>query len=226
MIGAELNRAPLTATSITTSAALIGGGLRLSPFVVETAPSTWRGTVTFDLKTLMLDAQRIADGPRGAARMDGRSAGDRAWHGRASRASRRAKSTSSPFRNGLAAIVLKRELEKIEAFEKAAAERQRQFQAKQEAERLKAKAAADEAARQARIKEEAEKARREAERLQAEQQKTAGPGSRRAPSPFVMPPLTPPVELTPPPAIQVSAGRLISVCRRLTTKTRIADERF
>ena len=80
-----------------------------------------------------------------------------------------------PFRNGLAAIVLKRELEKIEAFEKAAAERQRQFEAKQEAERQKAKAAADEAARQARLKEEAEKSRREAERLQAEQQKTPDP---------------------------------------------------
>jgi septal ring factor EnvC (AmiA/AmiB activator) len=110
-----------------------------------------------------------------------------------------------PFRNGLAAIVLKRELEKIEAFEKAEAERQRQLQAKQEAERLKAKAAADEAARQARVKEEADQARRDAERLQSEQQKQQSPEAP-SPSPFVMPPMTPPVELTPPPPIQGRPG--------------------
>jgi hypothetical protein len=68
---------------------------------------------------------------------------------------------------------------------------------------LKAKAAADEAARQARVKEEADQARREAERLQSEQQKPQAPQET---TPFVMPPLTPPIELTPPPAIQVRPG--------------------
>lgn len=204
VIAAELNRAPLTASSITTSAALIGGGLRLSPFVVETGPSTWRGTVTFDLKTLMLDARGSLAARAAPPEWTGAPpAIGLAWKSAGAAPSR--EIDVSPFRNGLAAIVLKRELEKIEAFEKAAAERQRQFQARQEAERLKAKAAADEAARQARIKEEAEQARREAERLQAEQQKQQAPETQ-APSPFVMPPLTPPVELTPPPAIQVRPG--------------------
>ena len=204
VITAELNRAPLTASSIATSAALISGGLRFSPFVVETSPSTWRGTVTFDLKTLMLDARGTLSARAAPPEWQGASpAIGLAWKSAAGVPSR--EIDVGPFRNGLAAIVLKRELEKIEAFEKAEAERQRQLQAKQEADRLKAKAAADEAARQARIKEEADQARRDAERLQSEQQKQQAPEAPN-PSPFVMPPLTPPVELTPPPAIQVRPG--------------------
>ena len=175
VIAAELNRAPLTASSIATSAALISGGLRLSPFVVETSPSTWRGTVTFDLKTLMLDARGTLSARAAPPEWTGRSARQSGWHGTAPRAVPSREIDVGPFRNGLAAIVSKRELEKIEAFEKAEAERQRQLQAKQEADRLKAKAAADEAARQARIKEEADQARRDAERLQSEQQKQQAP---------------------------------------------------
>ena len=144
--------------------------------MVETSPSTWRGTVTFDLKTLMLDARGYPQRTRSPPGLAGASpAIGLAWKSAAGVRSR--EIDVGPFRNGLAAIVLKRELEKIEAFEKAEAERQRQLQAKQEAERLKAKAAADEAARQARIKEEADQARRDAERLQSEQQKHADAGS-------------------------------------------------
>ncbi|NNC01100.1 AsmA protein, partial [Corallococcus exiguus] len=114
---------------------------------------------------------------------------------------------ASPFRNGVAAIVLRRELEKIEAFEKAAAERQRQLQA-QEAERQRLKAA-EEAAKQAKLKEEADRARIEAERLQKEQQRQPA-GDAQPPaenvSPFTMPMMTPPVELKPPPSVRGNSG--------------------
>ncbi|WP_210484930.1 AsmA family protein [Microvirga antarctica] len=211
VIGAELNRAPLAASAVTTSAALIGGGIRLSPFVVEGGPATWRGTVTFDLRSLMLDARgaltAVTSPPEWTGAAPSIGLGWRSVDGIPFR-----DIDVGPFRNGLAAIVLKRELEKIEAFERQAAERQRQMEARQEAERQKAKAAADELARQARIREEAEQARREAERIQAEQ-KNAPPVSSppltaepQAISPFVMPPMTPPIELTPPPAIQVRPG--------------------
>lgn len=204
VISAELNRAPLTATNISTSAALIGGGLRLSPFVVEAAASTWRGTVAFDLKSLSLDARGSLTARAAPLEWTGAPpAIGLAWKSVAGVPSR--EIDVGPFRNGLAAIVLKRELEKIEAFEKAAAERQRQLQAKQEADRLKAKAAAEEAARQARMKEEAERARREAERLQSEQQKQPTPEPQSS-VPLEMPPLTPTIELTPPPEIQVRPG--------------------
>ena len=205
VIGAELNRAPLTASAITTSAALIGGGLRLSPFIVESSAASWRGTVTFDLKALALDARGSLTARAAPPEWTGAlpSIG-LVWKTVAGVPSR--EIDVGPFRNGLAAIVLKRELEKIEAFEKAAAERQRQLQAKQEAERLKAKAAAEEAARQAKMKEDADQARREAERLQNEQQNQPPTPEPQTPPPFTMPPLTPPIELTPPPATQLRPG--------------------
>jgi flagellar biosynthesis GTPase FlhF len=209
VIGAELNRAALTVPQVTTSAALIAGALRLSPVVVDGGASTWRGTVTFDLKSLVLDA-------RGA--MTARAAPPE-WTGALPSVGLTWTSVAGtpfreidvgPFRNGLAAIVLKRELEKIEAFERAAAERQRQLQARQEAERQKARAAAEEAERQARAKEEADKARREAERVQAEQRnRVQSPPEPQAPplpsGRFEMEP-TPPIELTPPPALQLRPG--------------------
>jgi hypothetical protein len=113
---------------------------------------------------------------------------------------------AGPLRNGLAAIVLKRELEKIEAFEKAAAERQRQIQLQQEAERRRARAAAEEAARQAKLREEAEKARIDAEQLQSRQQNQTEEGEPPGqPEPFAMPPPTPQIEFRPP-AVQGGPG--------------------
>jgi uncharacterized protein involved in outer membrane biogenesis len=202
LLGIELGRGPLAAAAVTTSAALVGGSLRLSPFVVESGPAAWQGAVGFDLKTLALDT-------RGA--LTARTAPPE-WTGappsiglnwRGSLAAPVREVDAGPVRNGLAAIVLRRELEKIEAFEKAAAERQRQIEAQREAERQRARAAAEEAARQARRREEAERARIEAERLQSQQQ---SPAVQSQPVPFTMPPLAPPVELNPPPGVRGSPG--------------------
>ncbi|WP_052954595.1 AsmA family protein [Microvirga vignae] len=198
IINAELGRAALTAQTVKTSAALVGGSLRLSPFVIESGPSTWQGGVTFDLNTLELDARGSLVSRTSPAGWTGAppSIGLN-WRGPIAAPVRQVD--AAPFRNGLAAIVLKRELEKIEAFERAAAERQRQIQAQQEAERQRARAVAEEAARQLRAQAEAERARREAERLQSEQQRQ--PDEEAAPSQTSAPPLNPPVELGAPPRI-------------------------
>lgn len=198
IIGTELGKAPLAASTVSTSAALVGGLLRLSPFVVEGGPSTWQGSVAYDLKTLELDARgslvakTSPQGWAGAPPSLGLN-----WRG--SLAAPVREVDAGPFRNGLAAIVLKRELEKIEAFERAAAERQRQIQAQQEAERQRARAAAEEAARQARAQAEADRARREAERLQSEQQRTPD-DTEEAPAPNTVPPATAPFNMAPPSA--------------------------
>lgn len=203
LLGSELGRGPLTAQAVTTSAALVGGSLRLSPFVVEGGPAVWQGAVSYDLKTLALDTRGSLTARKSPPEWTGAppSIGLN-WRG--SLAAPVREVDAGPLRNGLAAIVLRRELEKIEAFEKAAAERQRQIQAQQEAERQRVRAAAEEAARQARQREEAERARIEAERLQSQQQQNPSPEAQ--PAPFSMPPLTPPVELRPPPTVQGTPG--------------------
>ncbi|QFU16010.1 AsmA family protein [Microvirga thermotolerans] len=208
VLGMELARAALAAPTVSTSAALVSGSLRLSPFVVQNAAASWQGAVTYDLKSLALEARgtlaakAAPQGWVGAPPSVGL-----AWRG--SLAAPVREIDAGPFRNGLAAIVLKRELEKIEAFEKAQAERQRQIQAQQEAER-RAKAAAEEAARQAKAREEADRARIEAERIQSQQRNDPNaalpPPDGPTAAPFTMPPLTPPLEIAPPPAINVRPG--------------------
>ncbi|NBJ11937.1 AsmA family protein [Microvirga arsenatis] len=199
IVGMELGRAPLSAASVRTSAALVGGILRLSPFVVEGGQAVWQGGVTYDLKTLQLDARGAltakASPPEwvGAPPSIGLN-----WQGSLTAPVRQID--AGPFRNGLAAIVLKRELEKIEAFERAAAERQRQIDAQREAERQRARAAEEEALRQARARAEAERARREAERLQSQQQSQPQDESGTTPA-TSLPPLNPPVEVAPPPSV-------------------------
>lgn len=194
VLGAELGRGPLTAPSVTTSAAVVGGLLRLSPFTVDAGPAVWQGSVAYDLKTLALDARGFLTAKAAPAEWVGAPPSLGLTWSRSMSAPAR-EIDAGPFRNGVAAIVVKRELEKIEAFEKAASERQRQFEAQQEAERQRARAAAEEAARQSRQRAEAERARFEAERLQSQQQRQ--PAEERAPPPA----LSPVQEIRPPPAI-------------------------
>lgn len=189
ILGGELNRAPLMATAVTTTAAVVGGALRLSPFVVENGPSTWQGSVTYDLKNLTFETRGALTAKASPAAWSGAppSIGLN-WRGSLNAPTREVD--ASPFRNGLAAIVLKRELEKIEAFEKAAAERQRQL----EAERQRKAAAAEEAARL------------QAQRQASEPEESTAPTPAPATSPFALPPLTPAIELKPPPSIQGRPG--------------------
>lgn len=199
ILGMELGRAPLNTNLVRTSAALVSGVLRLSPFVAESGPAVWQGGITYDLKNLQLDARGALTAKAAPAEWVGAppSIGLN-WQGSLTAPVRQID--AGPFRNGLAAIVLKRELEKIEAFERAAAERQRQIDAQREAERQRAKAAEEEALRQARARAEAERVRREAERLQSEQRRQPEE-PEPAPSQTSLPPLNPPVEVAPPPSV-------------------------
>jgi hypothetical protein len=195
ILAMELGRAPLTASSVTTSAAVVGGLLRLSPFTVDGGAAAWQGAVAYDLKTLALDARGFLTAKTSPAGWSGAPPSMGLNWSRSLTAPAR-EIDAGPFRNGVAAIVVRRELEKIEAFERAAAERQRQIEAQQEAERQRLRAAAEEAARQARQRLEAERARLDAERLQSQQQRQ--PRDDREAQP---PPLSPLREIAPPPAI-------------------------
>ncbi len=199
IFGMELGRAPLNTGLVRTSAALVSGVLRLSPFVAESGPAVWQGGITYDLKNLQLDARGAFTAKTAPAEWVGAPPSiGLSWQGSLTAPVRQID--AGPFRNGLAAIVLKRELEKIEAFERAAAERQRQVEAQREAERQRARAAEEEALRQARARAEAERVRREAERLQSEQRRQPEE-AEPTPSQTSLPPLTPPVEVAPPPSV-------------------------
>jgi uncharacterized protein involved in outer membrane biogenesis len=166
----ELSKGPLRAATVASQATIVAGALRLSPFAADAGAATWQGVVSFDARNLGLEA-------RGTMTAKGNVRG---WTGTAPfigvnwrgplRALMREVDTG-PLTNGLAGIVLQRELEKIEAFEVEGNERQRrsnrrEMDRQREVDRL----AAEEAARQARIREEQERARLEAEQRRAQEE--------------------------------------------------------
>jgi hypothetical protein len=175
----ELNRAPLRSLPVTAQATMVGGSFRLSPFLADGGAGLWQGAVAFDAKTLSLDARGTLTargnvrGWTGASPFIGVN-----WRG-PFRAPLREIDTG-PLTNGVAAIVLQRELEKIEAFEVEGNERQRRNnRLEMDRQRERDRIAAEEAARQARLREEAERraaeerARVEAERRAAEERRLA-----------------------------------------------------
>jgi hypothetical protein len=216
VVSEELARGPLTAASAAAPIALVGGSVRMSPLALEAGPAVWQGTLVFDLRSLVLDA-------RGSLVAKASPPG---WTGappalglvyRGPLASPVREVDTGSLSNGLAAIVLQRELERIESFEAEANERLRRqqfrdFQRQRERDRL----AAEEAARQARLREEqerlqAERVRVEAERLQSEQRARADAERRAAgeplsPSPSALPVLPPPIDIRPPPQVQTRPG--------------------
>jgi hypothetical protein len=183
-------------------ATLVSGGLRISPLVADAGAATWQGSAAIDFRTLTLDV-------RGAF---GATAPPRTWSGPAPYLTlgwagpigRAARTLDvGPLSNGLASVVLTRELERIEVFELDAAERGR-LRSRVEMDRAR-RAAAEEAARLARQREDAERQRLEAERqrLEAERARAEaeqimsggrpaeGPGSR-------FPTFAPPLDIRPP----------------------------
>ena len=127
VIARRLNRAPLTASSIATSAALISEGLAILAVRRRRARPYGGAPVTFDLKSLMLDARGSLTARAAPPEWQGASPGNRARVEKRRGCPARATSTSVRSATVLRRSCSKRELEKIEAFEKAAAERQRQF---------------------------------------------------------------------------------------------------
>jgi flagellar biosynthesis GTPase FlhF len=196
--------------------------LRLSPVAIDGGPAAWQGAITYDLKTLALDARgtltakAAPEGWTGALPSVGL-----AWRGPLANPAR--EIDAAPLANGLAAIVLQRELDKIEAIEAEQAERQRRAQQQAlQRQRDRERQIAEEAARQARLREEQERARAEAERVRAEaeklqaEQRSRAETERRAAqeadrrtlqdiqmTPSSLPALPPPIDIRPAPQIGV-----------------------
>jgi uncharacterized protein involved in outer membrane biogenesis len=218
----ELARAPLAAPAIAAPVTLVGGSLRLSPVAVDGGPAVWQGAITYDLKTLTLDARGTLTAKAAPQGWTGALPGvGLAWRGPLANPAR--EIDAAPLANGLAAIVLQRELDKIEAIEAEQAERQRRAQQQAlQRQRDRERQIAEEAARQARLREEQERARAEAERVRAEaeklqaEQRSRAETERRAAqeadrrtlqdiqmTPSSLPALPPPIDIRPAPQIGV-----------------------
>jgi hypothetical protein len=214
----ELGRGPLRANEVAAPATLVGGTLRLGPIVASAPEGAWQGGASLDFRTLSLEARGLLGGKSSPKGWTGNPPYiGLVWRG----------PVSSPAReldvggliNGLAAVVLQRELEKIEAFEVDIAERARlnqrrdmeraREQAKREAEEaarraeeaarraeeLAARRAAEEAARRRAAEEAARRAEEAARQVRLRQQQQ----EERARAPQYMPP---PIDIRPAPQLQ------------------------
>ena len=158
-------------------ATMVGGVLRLSPVTASAGASTWQGAVAYDFKTLALDARGTLTSRETPKGWTGSApyivVG---WRGPLANPVREVD--VGPLTNGLAAIVLQRELEKIEAFEAEVNERarlnsRREMERRRERDRIAAeeaaRKAAEEAARRAAAEEAARRAAEEAATRAAEE---------------------------------------------------------
>lgn len=168
LVSEELVRGPLRA-SAAAPASMVGGVLRLTPVTANAGAGVWQGTVGFDVKDLSLDARgtlTARSGPKGWTGAP--PALGLAWRGPLAAPSR--EMDVGPLTSGLAAIVLQRELEKIEAFEVEANERLRLNNRREmDRQRDRDRIAAEEAARRAAAEEAARRAAEEATRRAAEE---------------------------------------------------------
>ncbi|ACL55737.1 AsmA-like C-terminal region-containing protein [Methylobacterium nodulans] len=162
VVSEEFGRGPLRiAGPLTIPAALVGGVLRTSTVSLDFGPSAWSGLVQVDLRALRLDVRGTLTAERTP----------RAW---TAPAPMLALALAGPFAHpareidvttlttALAAVVLQRELDKIETFEADRNERARR-QSRLEMDRFRAAAEAEWARRQAEEKAKAEEAARAAE---------------------------------------------------------------
>ncbi|NNM71504.1 AsmA-like C-terminal region-containing protein [Enterovirga aerilata] len=182
----ELDRAPLRVVKAMGQATFVSGGLRISPLVADAGAATWQGSAALDLRTLSLDIRGTLTAKAPPRNWSGSAPYlTLGWAGPLGRAARTLD--VGPLSNGLASVVLTRELDRIETFELDAAERMR-INSRVEMDRAR-RAAAEEAARLARQREEAERARRDAEQIMGGARPADGPGG---------PLLAPPVDIRPP----------------------------
>ncbi|MGX5775311.1 AsmA family protein [Methylorubrum zatmanii] len=194
LVAEQLSAAPLrTKAPVSAAFTLSGGTLRTAPLSLDLGQARWNGTIQVDLRTRIVDA-------RGALTA---SAAPKGWSGAAPSvqlgfagplAAPERRLDTAPLTTGLAALVLQRELEKIELFDADQSERQRR---RARIEMDAARAAAEEAARQARIKAQqaAEEAARQARQREAEE---AARRARIEAEPAPPRPETPPLDISPP----------------------------
>jgi hypothetical protein len=168
LVSDELSAGSLRATGpVSAPFTLSAGTLRTAPFAIDLGQARWNGTLQVDPRQRSLDARGVLTA----------AAGPKGWSGAAPAiqlgfagplAAPERRLDTAPLTTGLAALVLQRELEKIELFDADQSERQRR-RARIEMDR--ARAAAEEAARQARIKAQqaAEEVARQSRQREAEE---------------------------------------------------------
>lgn len=225
LVAEELTRGPLVAESLSGPVTMVAGALRIGPLKAETGAGSWDGTASLDLKSGTVDARglfTVRSLPKGWTGTP--PAIQLGWRGPLARPAREIDAT--PLATGLAAVVLQRELERIEDFEADANERARRAgrlemerarkaaEAARQARLREEQRAAEEAARQGRLREEAARAAEEAARqarLREEQraeraraQPETGPGPPRLPPPD----LPPPLDIRPAPQMRSQPGGL------------------
>lgn len=194
LVSDELGAGPLRAKGPVSAAfTLSSGTLRTAPFGIDLGPARWNGTLQVDLRSRGLDARGSLTAVAVPKGWSGAVPAIRLGFSGPLAAPERQLDTA-PLTTGLAAVVLQRELDKIELFDADQSERQRR-RARIEMDR--ARAAAEEAARQARIKAQqaAEEAARQARQREAEE---AARRARLEAEPTPAPPEARPLDITPP----------------------------
>lgn len=185
----ELGRGSLAVSSLSGNASVIGGAVRVTPLVGEAAAATWQGSASVDLRGATLDvrgnltARNLPRNWTGPPPYLGLG-----WTGPVAKPVRTVD--VGVLANGLASVVLGRELDRIDTFDLDAAERAR-LNARIDMDKAR-RAAADEAIRQARLRDEAERIRADAEQRAAEQRAKAAAsgnlGPDAVPAPLPAPP--------------------------------------
>ena len=198
LVAEELGAGSLTVKgSVSSPASLVGGTLRAGPLTLALGSARWIGTLGVDLRDARIDARGSLVASQSPKGWSGANPSIQLGFSGPIRNPERSID-AGPVTNGLAALVLQRELEKIELFEADQSERQRrrariemdkarilaikaaadklaaERAASEEAarQRLRAQQAADEAAREVQAR-EAEAARRQAPEANAPQPEAA-----------------------------------------------------
>jgi hypothetical protein len=184
IVSGELARGPFRGAAPPAPATMVGGVMRVSPLVAESDSAVWQGAALVDFRNASLDlrgtlgARAAPPGWTGAPPYILLN-----WRGPLAKPAR--EFDVAPLTNGLATIVLQRELDRMETFEADINERKR-LNARLEMD--KARRAAEEAARQQALRDEAERQARAA-------------AERAAASPS-LPELPQPLEIRPAPQIR------------------------
>lgn len=200
LVAEELGAGSLTVKgSVSSPVSLVGGTLRAGPLTLTLGSARWIGTLGVDLRDARIDARGSLVASQSPKSWSGANPSIQLGFSGPIRYPERSID-AGPVTNGLAALVLQRELEKIELFEADQSERQRRrariemdkarvLAIKAAADKLAAeRAASEEAARQARLRAQqaADEAAREVQAREAEAARRQAPEAN-APQPEAAP---------------------------------------
>ena len=167
----ELGAGPLVSRGpVTSPVSLVGGTLRAGPLSLDVGAARWAGTLGLDLRDGRLDARGTLTAGESPKGWTGATPSIQLGFGGTLRSPERSVD-AGPATNGLAALVLQRELEKIELFEADQTERLRR-RGRIEMDKARAlalKAAADKAAAEKLAAEKAAAERAAADKAAAEE---------------------------------------------------------